>query len=86
MAGKRRDRPGWIRFSGIGFEFGAAVIGFTLIGYWIDRHYNSGPTGVLVGAALGIIGGGYNLVRESLAASREASADDHRKDDGADGE
>lgn len=86
MAGKRRNRPTWVRFSGIGFEFAAAVCGFTLIGYWIDRHYDSGPTGVLVGAALGIVGGGYNLIRESFNATKEASADDQRKDDSGDGE
>ena len=74
MARDRKPYPFWVRFSGIGLEFAAAVAGFTLIGYWIDGHYQSSPKGVLIGAALGIIGGGYNLIRESLAASREAQA------------
>ncbi len=66
MPGNKRDRPTWIRHSGMGLEFTAAGVGFTLIGYWIDRHYGCEPKGVLIGAGLGIVGGGYNFIRESL--------------------
>ena len=48
------------------------TIGFGLIGYWIDTKYDSSPKGVLTGAILGIIGGGYNLIRESLMAAKAA--------------
>ncbi|MFQ5591121.1 MAG: AtpZ/AtpI family protein [Phycisphaerae bacterium] len=66
----RNDKapPRWIRYSGLGLEFAAAVVGFTAVGYWIDWHYKSAPKGVLIGAGLGIIGGGYNFLRASLAA------------------
>ncbi len=72
MTRRKSKRPTWIRFSGMGFEFAAAVIGFTLVGYWIGRHYDCERNGVLIGAGLGIIGGGYNLIRESLIATRQA--------------
>lgn len=65
------------RASGVGIEFAAAVAGFSLVGIWVDRHYGSGPWGLLVGLALGLIGGTYNLVRESLLASKEAERSDH---------
>lgn len=68
MTGSKRDRPGWIRYSGVGIEFVAAVGGFAAVGFWIDRHYDSGPWGLVIGAALGLIGGTYNLIRESMAA------------------
>lgn len=73
--GKKRDRPAWLRFSGIGIEFAAAVAGFALVGYWIDRRYGSSPWGVLIGAVLGLLGGTYNLVRASLAAMKESDRD-----------
>lgn len=57
-------------------ELAAAVAGFTLIGYWIDRHFGSAPWGLIVGLALGLVGGLYNLVREALAAAKEARAED----------
>ena len=62
------------RLLGMGFEFAAAVAGFTLVGVWVDRHFGHAPWGVIVGVALGLIGGMYNLIRESLAASKEAGS------------
>ena len=77
MAKTDSDRPTWLRFSGIGVEFAGVVIGFTLIGVWIDRHFDKRPWGVVIGSSLGLIGGMYNLIRESLAASRDASNKSH---------
>lgn len=71
--------PSWLRHAGVGLELAGAVAGFTLVGYWIDRHFGSAPWGLLVGLALGLIGGLYNLVRESLAAAKEASAEDQER-------
>jgi len=73
------DRPSWVRLSGVGVEFAGAVAGLALVGYWIDSKYDSRPWGVLIGAALGLIGGTYNLIRESLAAFREEK--DRGRDD-----
>ena len=67
-----QDRQPWIRLAGSGMELAAAVGGFSLLGYWIDRHYDSSPWGLLIGALLGLIGGFYNLIKASLSASREA--------------
>ena len=72
MPGDKKNRPAWIRHSGMGLEFGAAVAGFTIVGYWIDEHYGCSPKGVLIGAGLGIFGGGYNFVREASSAMKQA--------------
>jgi len=68
MANKGGDRPSWLRFSGIGVEFAAAVAGFSVVGWWVDRHWNTKPWGLVIGAVLGLTGGMYNLIRESLGA------------------
>jgi F0F1-type ATP synthase assembly protein I len=68
MTGKDPGRPTWLRYSGIGFEFVAAVGVFALIGYWVDRRWQIEPWGLVIGVFLGLIGGMYNLIRESLAA------------------
>ena len=80
MPGGPNDRPKWLRLSGMGFEFAAAIVGFVLVGYWIDRRYDSAPKGVLIGAALGIIGGGYNMLRTALKVSRQVNREE--KEDG----
>jgi len=90
MAKDRRDgqvdRP-WMRLAGSGIELAAAVGGFAFVGHLIDRSRGSHPKGLLIGAALGLIGGFYNLIKASLAASREARDDDReraREKDGKD--
>lgn len=78
MAGNKQDRAAWIRFSGVGFEFVAAVGGFAAVGYWVDLKFDSSPLWLLVAAALGLIGGTYNLIRRSMAAFAPPSgADEH---------
>jgi ATP synthase protein I len=68
--------PDWVRHSGVGLELAGAVAGLSLIGYWIDRHYGTSPWGLVVGLALGIVGGLYNFVREALQATHEAQQED----------
>ena len=81
MADKKHDRPSWIRFSGIGIEFAAAVAVFTLIGYWIDQKHDSQPKALLICLVLGLVGGMYNLIRASLAAMRDAERNSSEKED-----
>ena len=76
MAGLKQNRPSWVRFSGVGIEFAAAVGGFAAVGYWVDLHYKCEPWGVVIGAILGLIGGTYNLVRESMGAFRQQKPPD----------
>jgi F0F1-type ATP synthase assembly protein I len=72
----QRQFPGWVRFSGIGLELAGAVAGFALLGYFVDGHYGTTPWGMLGGVALGLAGGLYNMVRESLLAVREGKTED----------
>ena len=61
--------------AGIGFELLAAIIGFSFVGYWIDRHYETEPWGLIVCAVLGIVGGLYNFIRAATRATKESSGD-----------
>jgi ATP synthase protein I len=68
--------PGWIRHSGVGLEMAGAIAAFALVGYWIDRWYGTDPWALVVGVILGLVGGLYNLVKQSLQAVREARVED----------
>ncbi|MFO0973879.1 MAG: AtpZ/AtpI family protein [Phycisphaerae bacterium] len=56
----------------MGTEFAGALIGLTLLGVWIDRHYSTGLKGTLICSGLGLVGGMYNFIRQALALQREA--------------
>jgi F0F1-type ATP synthase assembly protein I len=75
MSAERRF-PGWVRYSGVGLELAGAMAGLAFIGYWIDGRFGTQPWGILGGVVIGLVGGLYNLVRESLAAAREAKVED----------
>src|SRR5215470_15583177 len=81
--------PPWVRYSGVGIELAGATAGLALVGYWIDGKFGTSPWGILIGVVIGIVGGLYNLVKESFAAAREAQEDDARnepKERGTDGQ
>jgi len=69
----RAAKADWTKLSGLGVELAAAVGGFALVGYWWDRHFGTSPWGLVISSLLGIVGGLYNVVRQTLSASKEAS-------------
>ena len=79
MPGGKTNQPTWMRYSGLGFEFVAAVGVFAAIGHWfVDANWDTGPWGLVVCAMLGLIGGMYNLIRQSMAAFREMDRKDSK--------
>lgn len=58
---------------GLAMEFGAAVVGFALVGWLIDRWAGTLPLWTAILAGVGVIGGGYNLVRQAMAMNKEMS-------------
>ena len=65
----KKSRGGGRRYSGLGFEFAAAVAGFALVGYWLGGYFGNVRLGLAIGAGLGVVGGMYNLIRAALARS-----------------
>ncbi len=51
-------------YMGLGTELAASVAGMLLIGYFLDEHFNTSPWLLLTGAAIGMVGGFYNFIRE----------------------
>ena len=71
MDDSERSRSNLRSLSGAGFEFTGAIVGFTLVGYWIDRHYQTSPRYLLICFGVGLIGATYNLIKHAMASARE---------------
>ena len=80
MSADRRF-PGWVRYSGVGLELAGAIAVLAYVGSLVDRRFGTQPWGILGGVVLGLVGGLYNLVRESLDALREAKTEDQLAND-----
>ena len=67
----REDTSGWYAIAGTGIEFVTAIGVFLLIGWWLDRKWNSFPWLTIAGAAVGFAVGLYALVRAARNAFRD---------------
>ncbi len=84
MLPRRRNAP--VGLSGLGMELAAAVVGFSLLGYWIDRRFETEPWGILICAFIGIVGGLYNFVlaaRQAMERTAEGGGMDSPGDSDA---
>ena len=75
------------RMAGLGKEFVGAVVGFLLLGRWLDSRYEINPWGTVICLSLGVVGGLWNMIRRSIRAtygndltSRSSSDDQKGRD------
>ena len=60
-----------MRLASLGTELAGAVAGGSLLGYWLDRRFGTSPLWFIVCAAIGVVGGLYNLIRKALQETAE---------------
>ena len=55
-------RTGWL-YAEYAFQYGAAIVLCTLIGFWLDNWLNTGNILMICGVLFGSVGGFINLLR-----------------------
>lgn len=50
-------------YLGLGLQLAATIVGFVLIGSWLDKKYGSSYLYTIIGGVLGISLGIYNLIK-----------------------
>jgi hypothetical protein len=65
---KKRVEQRYLRFLGVGIQFGVAIALFTWGGTWLDAKTGLSPLFTLLGFLLGFIGGTVSLVYEVLGS------------------
>jgi len=58
--------PGLRRMVGAGVELAATVVAAGLLGFWIDKKFETTPIWLIVGIVLGVVGGMYNMIRQTV--------------------
>jgi len=66
------ERRRLLQLTGMGLEFAGATIGLGAAGWGIDAWLGTEPWGMLIGGLLGVTGGMYLLIRNALAAQKDA--------------
>ncbi|MCK4872782.1 MAG: AtpZ/AtpI family protein [Phycisphaerales bacterium] len=63
------------RISGMGMELTGAIVGMTLLGLLADHWLDTSPWLLITGAAVGLVGGFYNFLKQALRENRRALRD-----------
>lgn len=56
-------RPQDLKPLGIGLELSAVIGGFSYGGYWLDQKWGTEPMMLLIGVAIGTLGGGWHAIK-----------------------
>jgi F0F1-type ATP synthase assembly protein I len=67
---KRVERK-YLRYAGVGVQFGLTIFLLTLLGIWADRRLGTTPLLTVVLLLLGFVGGTWSLVRQVLGPSEK---------------
>jgi ATP synthase protein I len=67
------------QFAGIGVQFGAVILVFTLAGYWLDKTLGTSPWFLLGCVFVGAAAGFYSMYHKVTSAQRQDAADKGRR-------
>lgn len=60
--------------SGMGMELVGSIIGALLLGWGVDYFFRTSPWGIVIGAFVGLVGGGYNFAKQARKLQRRSTA------------
>jgi len=67
---KRQVERKYLRFAGVGVQFGLTIFLLTLLGIWLDDRFGTSPLFTVLLLLLGFGGGTYSLVRQVLGSNK----------------
>ncbi|MHC4937596.1 MAG: AtpZ/AtpI family protein [Planctomycetota bacterium] len=68
---KRRTEKRYLRFLGVGMQYGLSIALFTWAGTWLDAKLSLSPLFTLLGFLLGFVGGTVSLIYEVLGSNKK---------------
>lgn len=67
---KRVERT-YLRFAGVGVQFGLTIVLLTVFGIWLDGRLDTRPLFTVVLLLLSFVGGTWSLVRQVLGPDKK---------------
>ncbi len=61
----------YLKFAGVGTQFGLTIVLFTLGGTWLDGKAETQPLFTILGVMLGFVGGSISLVYQVLGSKKK---------------
>jgi hypothetical protein len=68
---KKRTEQRYLRFLGVGIQYGVSIALFTWAGTWLDARFALSPLFTLLGFFLGFIGGTVSLIYGVLGSNKK---------------
>lgn len=68
---QQRVERKYLRYAGVGVQFGLTIFLLTLLGIWADRRLGTAPLCTVVLLLLGFLGGTWSLVRQVLGPNQK---------------
>ena len=68
---KRKTERTYLRFMGVGLQFGLTLTILVLIGVWADNKLDLSPLFTVIGALVGIVGGMASVIYGVLGSNRK---------------
>ena len=72
---KRVERQ-YLRFAGVGVQYAATILVFTLAGIWLDKRTGTAPLFLLVFLLLAFVGATWSLIQQVLGPDRKSARGD----------
>lgn len=66
---KRVERK-YLRFAGVGIQYGLTILLLTLLGIWLDGRFHTGPLFTILLLLLGFVGATWSLVKQVLGPDK----------------
>jgi F0F1-type ATP synthase assembly protein I len=61
-----RVERSYLRFAGVGVQYGLTVLFMTLLGIWLDKRFGTAPFLLLICLLVGFIGATFSLIHQVL--------------------
>ena len=66
-----RVERSYLRYTGVGVQYGLTVLFMTLLGIWLDNRAGTAPLFLLVFLLLGFVGATWSLIQQVLGSGKK---------------